>query len=429
MSSTKSDDPLDALLSSYASASASASTSTSTSGQVAGPAKKKEYSYKDFEAILESTPLFMQQTPKDGETSDLLEALRTLVFDGEGDEVASNFKNHGNELHLQKSYSEAIKAYTDGINAHPQDNKLRISLLNNRAQCHLLLKNHASVLKDTGTIIALYTADKIENDKSLVKAMYRATQSLIALERWKEALDVIERGKEQAQELNLQDDIKLWIKAKLDVEKGLKRENYRVERIRKENLIKISLKKAISQRGLIEVKTNSPPDNPNPIHFDPEYREQEEKVNGWQLPSPEDPLIYPVFLLYPNYGQSDFITHFNENTSFQDQFNVMFPSSPASSSSSSTSSGQVPWIEWDSQKEYWIGNLVVYVETSQKRLLKVGKELTLREVIAKAKREEQGDIKKDGVVLRDGLMSFIVLPKGEKEKKWIEQFKMSRDGQ
>ena len=94
--------------------------------------------------------------------------------------------------------------------------------------------------------------------------------------------------------------------------------------------------------------------------------------------------------------------------------NVMFPSSPSGPN----------WAEWDEKHEYWNGNLVVYVETAQKRLLKVGKELTLREVLAKAVKE--GEVK-DGVVLRDGLMSFVVLVKGEKERRWIEEFKRKRD--
>jgi small subunit ribosomal protein S7e len=37
-------------------------------------------------------------------------------------------------------------------------------------------------------------------------------------------------------------------------------------------------------------------------------------------------------------------------------------------------------------------------------------------------------VPKDGIVLKDGLLSFIVLPKGEEEKKWIEEFKRQRDG-
>lgn len=72
-------------------------------------------------------------------------------------------------------------------------------------------------------------------------------------------------------------------------------------------------------------------------------------------------------------------------------------------------------------------NLVVYVETKERRLLKVGKELTLREVLGKARRDAKGEVKKDGVVLRDGLLSFVVLVKGAQEKAWIEEFKRKRD--
>jgi hypothetical protein len=93
----------------------------------------------------------------------------------------------------------------------------------------------------------------------------------------------------------------------------------------------------------------------------------------------------------------------------------------------SASSSNPPWADWDTAREYWTGNLAVYVETAARRLLKVGKEITLREVIAKAVKVGE-DGKKDGVVLRDGLLSFVVLVKGQQEKAWIEQYKQTRDG-
>ncbi|OCF39601.1 TPR repeat protein [Kwoniella heveanensis CBS 569] len=421
-SSSKHDDLLDKLISAYP----SSSTVPPASGVGPSAPGKKEVTYEDFQRVLDSTPLFMRETPKEGETSDVLEALRTLVFEGEGDEIATNCKNHGNELHSQKSFSEAIKAYTSGLEAHPSDQSLRISLLNNRAACHLLLKNHRSVLQDTGVVIALYAgagagepSQKLPTDKALVKAMFRAAQSLVALERWKEASDVVERGKECAGQVKGEDE-KPWIKLADDITKGIRRDNDRAERIRKEKLDKLALRKAVDARGLIVVDTSSPPDNPHPLHFDPDSLPNlnADAEAGYIAPSPETPLIFPVFLLYPSYGQSDFITHFHENTSFEDQLNVMFPSA---------SNPQVPYADWDTKREYNVSNLVVYVETAEKRLLKVGKELTLREILRKAKRDAKGDVKKDGVVLRDGLMSFVVLVKGAQEKAWIEDFKAKRD--
>lgn len=96
----------------------------------------------------------------------------------------------------------------------------------------------------------------------------------------------------------------------------------------------------------------------------------------------------------------------------------MFPSSPEVYDG---------WAEWDTQKEYHTDNLVVYVETRHRRLLKCGKELPLVDVLAKAVKMDDKVKILDGVVLRDGLLSFVVLVKGKQEKAWIDDFKRKRD--
>ncbi|KIR96395.1 TPR repeat protein [Cryptococcus deuterogattii 2001/935-1] len=372
-----------------------------------GPAApKKEVTVEDFEKLLDSTPLVLMWM------SFLFFFLALMT------EIATNFKNHGNELHAQKSYSQAIKAYSEGIDAHPSSATLLVTLYNNRAACHLILKNYRSALKDTSAVIALYTAGKIpQPDKALVKALFRAAQSLVQLSRWKEAGDVVERGKELAEQVK--EDTKVWDTLEKEIVKGKKRDDDRIERIRRDNMTKLALRKAVEDRGLIVVDTASPPDNPNPLHFDEQSIPIIDEEAGWTPPPPHTPIVFPVFLLYPTYGQSDFITHFHEDAAFEDQLSAMFPVSP--------SAPQIPWAEWDEKHEYYVPNLVVYVETKERRLLKVGKELTLREVLGKAMRAANGEIKKDGVVLRDGLLSFVVLVKGAQEKAWIEEFKRQRD--
>jgi hypothetical protein len=351
-----------------------------------------------------------------------------------GSDVAANFKNHGNELYVQKSYRDAVDAYTSGIEAGPTDADLRISLLNNRAASNLALKNYGAVLRDTGVIIALCTNPAGGKRKPVPpKAMYRAAQALVALERWKEAGDVVARGKELPGEVTT-----VWAELEGKVEKGTRTVEERRERIRRERLGKEALNQAVEvsltlgawlipqSRGLVVVNTSSPPDNPHPLHFEPDamtpepplYRPDATAEDKWLPPDPSTPLIFPTFLLYPAYNQSDLITHFHENTSLNDQLTVMFPSSPSSSSP--------PWAEWDVAHEFWKENLAVYVETAQKRLLKIGKEIALREVLAKAVKFG-ADGKKDGVVLRDGLLSFVVLVKGKQEKAWIEKYKRSGD--
>ena len=79
---------------------------------------------------------------------------------------------------------------------------------------------------------------------------------------------------------------------------------------------------------------------------------------------------------------------------------------------------------WDINAEYSIDNIVVYAVTHRRRLLKVGKKMTLRDVL-KASAAKEGE-PKDGLELKDGCLSFVVLVKGDVEKKWIEDFKKAR---
>lgn len=139
-----------------------------------------------------------------------------------------------------------MQAYTSGLEAGPTDLALRISLLNNRAQSHLFLKNYGTALKDTGMIIALSLQ---KNQLPPVKALYRAGQSLIALERWDEARDVVKRGKEMPGEADKPE----WRKLGDEVEKGQRRVAERAERIRRAKLSAAALRKALEVGSTFEV--------------------------------------------------------------------------------------------------------------------------------------------------------------------------------
>lgn len=118
-------------------------------------------------------------------------------------------------------------------------------------------------------------------------------------------------------------------------------------------------------------------------------------------------LIIPAFFLYPQYAQSDLISHFSEDTSFGDQLSTMFPP-------------EAPAPEWDRKGEYLAGGLVIYAITKKKRLLKVGRKMTLRDVCVAAKGKD-GEV--DGLEVKDGCLSFVTLPKGTPEQEWVTEFK------
>jgi tetratricopeptide (TPR) repeat protein len=58
-------------------------------------------------------------------------------------EVAQNFKEQGNEYFKGKRYREALGFYTQGVEAKPDDGRLREALLLNRAACNLELRASA----------------------------------------------------------------------------------------------------------------------------------------------------------------------------------------------------------------------------------------------------------------------------------------------
>lgn len=130
----------------------------------------------------------------------------------------------------------------------------------------------------------------------------------------------------------------------------------------------------------------------------------------------EDPtgktLIFPVFFLYPQHATSDMISNFNEDTTFVAHLETMFPP-------------HAPPPHWDLKGEYINNKLVVYATTYRKRILKVGKKMTLRDVMNAAKEKEGQE--RDGLELKDNCLTFVVVPKGDEETKWVEEYKKSRE--
>jgi len=177
-----------------------------------------------------------------------------------------------------------------------------------------------------------------------------------------------------------------------------RKEQEKQERLRKEGEVKLKMQIAFRERNLINLPKPGGSVSPVAPHFDP-----------------EDPtgstLILPVFFLYPQYATSDIISEFVEDTTFRAHFETMFPPN-------------APAPDWDLKREYLPENLVTYVPTHRKRLLKVGKGMTLRDVCKVAKAKEGQP--KDGLEVKDGCLSFVVMPKGDVERKWVEEFKQLR---
>ncbi|KAL4081997.1 hypothetical protein V8B97DRAFT_1926647 [Scleroderma yunnanense] len=305
-------------------------------------------------------------------------------------EIAENFKEQGNDYFRGKRYREAAGFYTQGIDAKPTENTLLEALLCNRAACNLELQNYGSVLRDCSKALFI-------NPKSL-KSLYRSALALLALDRLDEALDCCDRGLSfdvNNQAIRAVRDQAIRAKAEKD-----RRERKKNERLLKEQGEMKLLQAALKERHLFW--TTNPQgiaENPHSPHFDPED-------------SSKSTLILPVFFLYPQHATSDVISDFVEDTTFSAHLSQMFPP-------------QAPPPSWDQKGQYVANSLAVYAITRRKRLLKVGKKMTLGDV-CKAAIERAGE-PLDGLELKDGYLTFAVLPKGDVEQNWVAEFKRTRD--
>ncbi|KAJ7499257.1 hypothetical protein FB451DRAFT_1161780 [Mycena latifolia] len=354
-----------------------------------GPQPPSKLSLEQRLAEFDSVPLFMKSLPDEDADDPMIAALQSLAHEGTPDEVAQNFKEQGNDYFKGKRFREALGFYTQAIDAKPTDVVLQEALLCNRAACNLELKNNGSVLRDCSKALNL-------NPRSS-KAFYRSALALLALERAEEALDCCDRclkfdpDNKGVQAVRLRSE-----QMKLALEK---KEKDRLEKLQQAKEAKYKMNVAFRERNLIAIPNKDGSQNPFAPHFDPE--------------DPTDnTLIIPVFFLYPQHATSDVIPEFVEDTPFAAHLSTMFPP-------------QAPPPSWDVKGEYVDGQLVIYAMTHRKRLLKVGKKMTLRDVCLAAKAKDGEP--RDGLEVKDGCLTFAVLPKGDAEKKWVDEYKSTRD--
>jgi hypothetical protein len=97
------------------------SQSVPAAGAKPPPEMTGEKNYDDADALykeLNRSPFFMTQLPEDdGEDNVLVEALKSMAYEGTRDQIAENFKNQGNEAVGEKRWFDAREFYSKGIAA------------------------------------------------------------------------------------------------------------------------------------------------------------------------------------------------------------------------------------------------------------------------------------------------------------------------
>lgn len=108
-------------------------------------------------------------------------------------------------------------------------------------------------------------------------------------------------------------------------------------------------------------------------------------------------LEFPVMLFYPMHNQTDLIKAWAEKDAVTDHLSYILP------------------LPWDSKNEYKLSTVECYMDTVNGGLIKVGKKLTLLEVLSNGKTE-----------VVDGLVKLFVLPPALAPQ-WIADMKRKKD--
>ncbi|GME84452.1 unnamed protein product [Ambrosiozyma monospora] len=225
-------------------------------GDPALPPQLSELANKSTEEVLEELnrlPLFMtelDETDGDGGSNMQVEALKALAYEGEPHEVATNFKNQGNDCYKAKQYKDAIEFYTKGLDVCCGKDDINAALYLNRCACNLELKNYRRCINDAKECLKIQPKN--------IKALFRSAKAFFAVERYDEAEQILLFAK-GLDEKNAA--VNALIKTIEDKKRKIRE---REERKRKEEeerqRVQETLNQALKMRGFTNVETNSPPE-------------------------------------------------------------------------------------------------------------------------------------------------------------------------
>lgn len=343
-------------------------------GEPALPPQISQFANKTTDEVMEELnrlPFFMTKLDEtDGEGGENIgvEALKSLAYDGEPDEIATNFKNQGNDCFKAKQYHNAIEYYNKALEVDCGVDDITKSLYLNRAACNLELKNYRKCVEDCKRVLTL--------DEKNVKACFRAGKAFFAIEKFEEAKQILTYG------LSFSDskDLTTLLSQVENKQKQIRDQLIKREKEEKEKQLKQAvLENSIKLRHYEIVRTKNPP----------------EMLKGAKL-TLEDPtdyqsqLIFPALVLYPTTDEFDFIAEISELTTPLEILEMVL-------------NRPVEWFE-GKHKNFHVKTLDCFMETTSGGLIKVGKKMELNQILLQ---------ESPRAPLFDNALKLFVVPKSD----------------
>ncbi|XP_042318542.1 tetratricopeptide repeat protein 4 isoform X2 [Sceloporus undulatus] len=305
------------------------------------------FSPSNWEQEFDQIPMFMKKAPSeiDPMKNPDLACLQSIIFDEEQthEEQAKIYKNEGNDYFKEKDYKKAIIAYTEGLKKKCNDVELNTVLHTNRAAAQFHLGNYRSALNDA------IAARKLKPNH--LKAITRGALCHLQLRHFSEAIMWCEEGlRTDPKEKKL-----LETRAKADRLKRTEERDFRKAKLqgKREQSQKEALLQAIKDRNIKLSLASSEDDTEISTGLAEMSLDglSSESALGAKVCLQEDgSLTWPVLFLYPEHGQSDFISTFHEESRFVDHLVVMFEELPP----------------WDLERKYIPSELELYYEDEER---------------------------------------------------------------
>lgn len=368
---------------------------------------------------LEDIPLFMREEMPlnfpDNRHLPLPEDAVEEIFEGTAVEVATRFKEKGNDFYRSRQWWHAREAYIEGIEFWPEDDKLMEALWLNVAAANLELKYWPGVLGGAAQAITL-------NLKSS-KAYFRAARALIHYERYDEAVDCCKRvlAYDPTNEavLSLLEDPKL---------------GGNVARQHKVTIARKALEQAYEKNHLVILLNNTAKHHPDNLpYLNPAISKDPTKAT----------LLCNMTFKYPERNAMDIFLGVQLEAVIGKLLKMCLPGRAAAPSSwlddvyfdpsnKSPRHGELVKRQaeqmklqrdkhplWDPAFQYEPTAVSIYVETYKRQVIKVALGSNLGQVFQQASHSLPGE--PDGICLEEGSIFFNVFRAGSKpEKLWLE---------
>lgn len=353
------------------------------------PPQLSEFQNKTTDEVLHELnkmPFFMTKLDNDNNNNVELEALKAMAYEGEPDEIATNFKNQGNDLYKVKRWKDARAMYLKASEVKCGVPSIEETLNLNLAACEMELKNYRSCIN--------YCKNALQYNSKNTKAYFRIGRAFLELGKLEDSLEAVKVGLAIDPDNLALKSIETRIGDRIENQRALERRT--LEQQQRDKELKEFLDLAVQIRNITLINTKAPADLLN-----------EAKLSLENPKDFESQLIFPAMILYPTTDEFDFIASVSELSTVNDLLDIVLDRPQE-------------WFDLPGHADFTTKRLTAYMETITGGLIKIGKKVSFHDVLK---------MEKPQVPLFDKALRIYLVPKTEANdwlSKWDKSLALSK---